>query len=109
MDAEYEACGVTPEELAEARRYSMAIDWSPEDDAFLASFPDVPGVRTHGATREEAAEHGEEVIVMWLTALHDAGLPVPPPSIEARHISVRQPPAYDPERIRAVRSATIGR
>ena len=72
---------VTAEELAEARRYSMCIDWSPEDEVFIASFPDVPFVRTHGATREEAAERGEEVIVAWLTAMKDAGHPVIPPKI----------------------------
>ena len=72
---------VTPEELAEARRYSMCIDWSPEDEVFIASFPDVPFVRTHGATREEAVERGEEVIVAWLTAMRDAGYTVTPPKI----------------------------
>ncbi|MCD6028188.1 MAG: hypothetical protein K0S78_362 [Thermomicrobiales bacterium] len=70
---------VSPEELAEARRYSMCIDWSPEDEVFIASFPEVPFVRTHGATREEATERGEEVIVAWLTAMKDAGYPVTPP------------------------------
>ena len=70
---------VSPEELAEARRYSMCIDWSSEDEVFIASFPEVPFVRTHGATREEAAERGEEVIVAWLTAMKDAGYPVTPP------------------------------
>jgi len=72
---------VTPEELAEARRYSMCIDWSPEDEVFIASFPDVPFVRTHGATREEAVEQGEEVSVAWLTAMKDAGNRVTPPKI----------------------------
>ncbi|MBW3633378.1 MAG: type II toxin-antitoxin system HicB family antitoxin [Chloroflexi bacterium] len=75
--------GVTPDELAEARRYSMCIDWSPEDEVFIASFPEVPYVRTHGATREEAVERGEEVIVAWLTAMKDAGYPVTPPKIRA--------------------------
>ena len=72
---------MTPEELSEARRYSMCIDWSSEDEVFIASFTDVPFVRTHGATREEAAERGEEVIVAWLTATKDAGHPVTPPKI----------------------------
>jgi predicted RNase H-like HicB family nuclease len=74
-----ELSDVSSEELAEARRYSMCIDWSPEDEVFIASFPEVPFVRTHGATREEAAERGEEVIVAWLTAMKDAGYPVMPP------------------------------
>jgi hypothetical protein len=30
MDAEYASYGVTPEELAVARRYGLGIDWSPE-------------------------------------------------------------------------------
>jgi predicted RNase H-like HicB family nuclease len=72
--------GVTPEEFAEARRYGMCIDWSPEDQLFIASFPDVPFVRVHGATREEAAARGEEVIVAWLTGLKDAGYPITPPT-----------------------------
>lgn len=72
---------VSPEELAEARRYSMRIDWSPEDEVFIASFLDVPFVRTHGETREEAFERGEEVIVAWLTAMRDAGYPITPPTM----------------------------
>jgi predicted RNase H-like HicB family nuclease len=70
---------VTPEELAEARRYSMRIDWSPEDEVFIASFPDLPFVRSHAASREEAFARGEEVIVAWLTAMRDAGYAVAPP------------------------------
>jgi predicted RNase H-like HicB family nuclease len=74
---------VTPEELAEARHYSMCIAWSPEDEVFIASFPDVPFVRAHGATREEAVEQGGEVIVAWLTGMKDAGDPITPPRIRA--------------------------
>ena len=72
---------VTAEELAEARRYTMCIDWSPEDEVFIASFPAVPFVRAHGATREEATQQGEEVIVAWLTAMKDAGYPITPPTV----------------------------
>ena len=69
----------TPEEWAEARRYKMEIFWSEEDDAYLAFFPDAPGVVTHGNTVAEAAMQGEDAIITWLTALRDAGRPVPPP------------------------------
>lgn len=69
----------TPEERAEARRYRMIISWSPEDDAFLASFPEAPGVVTHGETRVEAALQGEDAILGWLTSQRDAGRPIPPP------------------------------
>jgi predicted RNase H-like HicB family nuclease len=34
---------------------------------------------THGSTVAEAAMQGEDAIITWLTALRDAGLPVPAP------------------------------
>lgn len=94
---------VSAEERAEVRRYGMSIDWSSEDEAFIASFPDVPFVRVHGATREEAAERGEEVIVAWLTALRDAGFPIPPPSITARTATLASPPSHDAAAVRRIR------
>lgn len=103
MDKAFEECGVSPVELAQARRYGMSIDWSQEDEAFLVSFPDVPGVMTHGATREEAAERGEEVIVMWLTAMIDAGRPVPPPSPYSSSMTIERTPTFNANRIREIR------
>lgn len=94
---------VTPDELAEARRYPMEVAWSPEDAVFVVSFPDAPGVMTHGATREEAAAQGEDAIITWITALHDAGLPAPPPTVTVRHSTARRPPAYDMARIQDIR------
>ena len=41
----------TPEELIEASRYSVEIHWSPEDQIFIADVPELPGIRTHGATQ----------------------------------------------------------
>jgi DNA-binding transcriptional regulator YiaG len=94
---------VSAEELAAARRYPMEITWSPDDEVFLASFPDVPGVMIHGSTPEEAAANGEEVIVAWYTALRDAGLPIPPPTISRRRVRVAPPGAYNGDRVRAIR------
>jgi predicted RNase H-like HicB family nuclease len=75
---------VTDEEVARARRYPMVIAWSDDNQLFLASFPDVPGIVTHGTTPEEAARRGEEVIVIWLTAMLDAGHDIPEPSVTVR-------------------------
>ena len=69
----------TPDELEASRRYTMVVTWSAEDGVFLASFPDAPGVITHGDTREQAAVRGEEAILGWLMALRDAGRAIPPP------------------------------
>jgi len=70
---------VTPEELADARQYTIGIDWSPDDEVYIASFPDVPFVRAHGAPRDVAVAQGEVVIIAWLTGMQDAGYPVTPP------------------------------
>jgi putative transcriptional regulator len=94
--------GVTAAERAEARRYSMTISWSDEDEAFIVRFPDAPGVVTHGITLEEAAEQGEDAIITWLTGLHDAGLPVPPP-LTARTAVVAAAPRFDAAHIQQLR------
>ncbi|MFN8594327.1 MAG: type II toxin-antitoxin system HicB family antitoxin [Thermomicrobiales bacterium] len=95
---------VRPDELEEARGYRMEIAWSPDDEVFVVSFPDAPGVMTHGATREEAVAQGEDAIISWLTAHHDAGLPPPPPAVTLRNAS--DPtivPRYTPDQIRQIR------
>jgi predicted RNase H-like HicB family nuclease len=74
---------LTPQELAAARAYAMVIEWSAEDDAFVVSVPDLPGLHTHGATREEAAVMGDEAIAVWLIADRGAGLPTPAPCYSA--------------------------
>lgn len=70
---------VTDEELALARRYPMAIQWSKNDNAYLAWFPGLPGIGISGRTVVEAAQKGEDVIVNYVTAHIDAGLPMPEP------------------------------
>jgi DNA-binding transcriptional regulator YiaG len=94
---------VTAEELDQAKRYVMEMEWSPEDNAFIVSFPDAPDVKTHGATRVEAAEMGEDAIISWLTAMIDAGLPVPPPSPYSGSVTVEAPPPFDADRIQELR------
>lgn len=53
-------------------RYSMTIQWSDEDQLFFVTFPEFVGrvvmPCTHGKTREEATQNGEEVIEMYLEA-----------------------------------------
>lgn len=42
--------------------YSMLIEWSEEDDAYVVSFPEFPGAHTHGTTYVEAVKNGQEVL-----------------------------------------------
>jgi predicted RNase H-like HicB family nuclease len=74
---------ITPEMLAEARRYSMTIMWSDEDGVYIVTAPELPGCRTHGATHQEALMMGEEAIAGWLASARAVGDPVPPPRVVA--------------------------
>ncbi len=69
----------TLEELEEARRYSLIIEWSPRDAVFLVRVPEIPGLRTHGATHAEAVEMSEEAIAVWLDGLRASGQSIPKP------------------------------
>ncbi len=80
MDVDEQAAEeIMPQKPAEARRYSMLIEWSPEGDAYIVSVPELPNVRTHGTTHQDAVEMGAEVIATYLFALRGMGRPVPPP------------------------------
>ena len=61
--------------------YSMLIQWSAEDDAFLVSLPEWEGrvfnPVTHGDTYEEAAKHGLEVLEGFVASLLDDGETLP--------------------------------
>jgi DNA-binding transcriptional regulator YiaG len=94
---------LSPEELAEAARYALIIEWSSEDEAFIVSVPDIPGVHTHGATRDEAAAAGDQVLALWLSARRRANRPVPTPAFNARFATSAIPAPNEPERIRQIR------
>lgn len=72
---------ITEGELAEARRYSLLIQWSDEDHLYIVTVPELPGCITHGATHEEAVAMGEEAIATYLAGMRYFGRPVPPPRI----------------------------
>lgn len=59
----------SPEEIAEARRYALVIEWSDENAAYLAIAPDLPGVVTDGRTPAEAAAMGQAAVIAWLRSL----------------------------------------
>lgn len=65
-------------------QYTMVIQWSPEDDAYLVSLPEWEGrvfnPVTHGATYEEAAKHGLEILEGIMAIAADQGERLPEPS-----------------------------
>lgn len=102
MDGASDQVELTAEELAAARPYPLLIEWSPEDDAFIVSVPDMPGVRTHGATREEAAAMGEEVVAVVLGHLRKRGRPIPPPSPFSGRETDDHSPLFTKKRVREI-------
>jgi len=67
----------------EPSRYSMVIEWSDEDDAYVVTVPELPGCMTHGATHTEAVLQGEDAIATWLRTAQAWGDPIPPPKVFA--------------------------
>jgi len=71
-------------------RYALLIEWSDEDDAYIASFPeweeqhDLIG-HTHGATYEEAARKGAAVLDLLVRSANADGDPLPVPRRFDRH------------------------
>jgi predicted RNase H-like HicB family nuclease len=61
--------------------YSMVIQWSEEDNAYIVTVPELPGCKTHGDTYEEAVRNGREVIELWIDANEEWGRPIPPPRV----------------------------
>ena len=63
------------------KRYSIVIEWSDEDDAYIVTLPEFPGCHTHGATREEALKNGQEVIEILVESREEWDEPLPVPRL----------------------------
>jgi predicted RNase H-like HicB family nuclease len=63
--------------------YSMRIEWSDEDQAYVVSFPEweAEGLigHTHGHTYAEAVTAGEEMLAFLIEARQVHGEPLPEP------------------------------
>lgn len=70
-------------EQAQYKHYSMLIQWSEEDDAYIVTVPELPGCVTHGATYEEAVQQGQDAIESWIDAARAWGRPIPEPQVFA--------------------------
>jgi predicted RNase H-like HicB family nuclease len=60
-------------------RYSMLIEWSDEDNAFIVTVPELPGCRVHGKTYAEAVASGEVAIRVWVGGAIKQGEALPEP------------------------------
>ncbi len=67
--------------------YSMLIEWSEEDQAYLVTLPEwayqVIQPVTHGSTYSEAVQHGQEVLEMLVNSAQRDGESLPSPKTHA--------------------------
>lgn len=52
--------------------------YTDEDGVWIAEVPSLPGCSTFGETREHALERVREAIDVYIEALEEDGLPIPP-------------------------------
>lgn len=71
--------------MNDTSQYSMLIDWSGEDHAYLVTLPEwserVNTPTTHGDTYEEAAKNGAEVLELLVETALERGEPLPEPRV----------------------------
>lgn len=67
--------------------YSMVLEWSEEDQAYLVILPEwadrVVMPVTHGQTYDEAVKHGQKVLEMLLNSAIQDGESIPSPKVHA--------------------------
>jgi predicted RNase H-like HicB family nuclease len=60
-------------------KYELIIYWSPEDQAFIAEVPELPGCAADGKTYREALANVEVIIQEWIETAKELGRPIPVP------------------------------
>lgn len=77
--------------------YRIVIDWSDEDQVFIARVPELDGVITHGETEVEALSMAHEAIDLHLDSLraHKEAIPEP---VALKKLSGQYPLRMGPSR-----------
>jgi predicted RNase H-like HicB family nuclease len=66
-------------------KYSMRVSWSQEDEAFVASCPELGELSAHGVTPQKAAAELSEAISLALEAYEEEEWPPPAPRTLRTH------------------------
>jgi predicted RNase H-like HicB family nuclease len=71
--------------VSERLRYSMIIQWSPDDQAYLVTLPEWEGrifnPVTHGETYEAAIKNGHEALEALVASAQKHGESLPEPRV----------------------------
>jgi predicted RNase H-like HicB family nuclease len=58
-------------------KYETIIYWSIEDDCFVAEVPELPLLKAHGDTQNEALENAQQAVELWIEVAQKEGLDIP--------------------------------
>jgi antitoxin HicB len=58
--------------------YRILVEWSSEDESFVARVPALPGCAAHGQNPAAAAREAEKAAGALLGVMRDEGRPIPP-------------------------------
>jgi predicted RNase H-like HicB family nuclease len=60
-------------------KYSFRIQWSEEDEAFVATSAEFPGLSAFGETHQEALREAETALELMIETYQASGIPLPKP------------------------------
>jgi antitoxin HicB len=73
--------------VSEQLHYSMIVQWSDDDQAYLVTLPEWEGQVfnpvTHGDSYEDAIRQGQEALAALVASAHQRGEPLPEPRVFA--------------------------
>lgn len=72
-------------------KYTIIIQWSDEDQAFVVTLPEFTNVMqpvTHGDTYEEALKNAQEVLELLIESSLEEGNPLPEPKTLGHSLQV---------------------
>ena len=71
-----------------SQHYSILIQWSDEDQAYLVVLPEFgPDPQTHGDTYDEVVKNAQEVLELLIETYQAEGWPLPEPAKYGTSIS----------------------
>lgn len=72
-------------------KYKINLEWSDDDQAWLATVPELPGCMADGPTPAEALAEAEVVIEEWLEEAARINHPIPAPLPTIDHVITASP------------------
>jgi antitoxin HicB len=69
-------------------KYSIHLDWSNEDDCYLATIKEFPGLSAFGDTPEQAAHEAQIAAEAMIEVMKEDGEEIPTPALAKRQYNI---------------------